>query len=152
MKIIACLIIMCFSFFVFGEIDDSSFKNADKYNFLKQSSIGMVDSINLDIKFIPPKGKKVNKASFVKIWEKEKGKWIVSQQIEISEAVEEWADNELVSNVLLNSKNSEAAIEVEFIHCNLSGGQCAMERYLGRFSRDKKQTNNKLKFELKIKK
>ena len=51
----------------------------------------------------------------------------------------------------LQSKKSEIALEAEFIHCNYKGGQCAMEKYLGKVKRSPKSTNKNLSLDLKIK-
>jgi hypothetical protein len=133
-----------------AEIDDQSFNNKERFQFLPEKKIGFSDSFNVMIKFIPPKGKKVNKASFVKIWEKKQGTWLVSESLEIENSKDEFADNILLHNVLLKAKNSSVAIEVDFIHCSFSGGQCDQERYLGKINRKKQTTTTPLEYKLKI--
>lgn len=138
------------SHFVWADIDDLSFKNKDKYQFLSEKMIGASDSFNIKIKFVPPKGKKVNPASYVKIWEKDKLTWKLSETLELGTVREEFSDNLLLHNVLLKSKISEVALEVDFIHCTYSGGQCDQERYLGKIKRKKGSSDSLLVYLLNI--
>ncbi|MBP9680824.1 MAG: hypothetical protein KBD76_05430 [Bacteriovorax sp.] len=139
-----------FSRFAFAEIDDLSFKNNDKYQFLPEMKIGISDSFNIKVQFVPPKGKKVNLATFVKIWEKEKKGWELSETLDLANSKQEFSDNLLLHNVLLKSKKSEVAIEIDFIHCTYSGGQCDQERYLGKIKRLKGTQTSLLYYHLKI--
>jgi hypothetical protein len=134
-----------------GELTDESFKNKEKYTFLKTLLIGELDSINLDFKFIPPKGKKVNHASSVKVWEKNKKDWILTDSLELSSNDEEFGDNILTHNTILKSKKSEVALEIDFIHCDFKGGRCDQEKFLTKLIRKSKSTESKVKYVLKIK-
>jgi hypothetical protein len=134
-----------------AELSDESFKNNEKYTFLKTLTIGELDSINLDFKFIPPKGKKVNHASSVKVWEKNAKDWALTDSLELNSNDEEFGDNILTHNSILKSKKSEVAIEIDFIHCDFKGGRCDQEKFLSKLIRKSKSTESKVKYVLKIK-
>jgi hypothetical protein len=150
MKFLKLIFFIAYSFFTFADIDDSSFKNSDRYVFLKDQSIPKTNSFNLEIKFIPPKGKKVNKASFVRVWEKQKNNWEKTDNLEIQEISEEFENNILTHNAILKSRLSIVAIEIDFIHCDFKGGQCASEKYLSKILRDKNTKKAKISYTLKI--
>ena len=152
MKYIFLGLIIILPFLGKAEIDDQSFKNTDKYKILKGIAIANTDSINLDFNFFPPKGKKVNTASYVKIWEKKEAtsSWELTENVELSSSSEEFDGHILTHNSILKSKNSSVAVEVDFIHCNYNGGQCDQERYLAKLKRVKSIANVKVKYDLKI--
>ena len=136
----------------FAEIDDSSFVNKDRYLILPLKSLGLTDSINFEIEFVPPAGKKVNKASFIKIYEKNSKNWSLTETVEIENAFEEFDGRVLTHNSILKTKNALVGVEIDFIHCDYAGRQCDQERYIGKINRSKKTKDNKVKYTLRIKK
>lgn len=145
--------IIPFLFFNFAlglEIDDSTFFNKEKYVILKNSKIGKFEELNLNIKFIPPTGKKVNKASFVRIWEKKVNIWKDLEYFELDSEESKFYQNNLTYTAKLKNRDNDMAIEVDFIHCDYSGGQCNQERYLKKLKRTQIKANNVIKLVLKI--
>lgn len=149
MKIINALVIFLISFSAFADLTDESFLNTNRYDLLKNLSVGTTDSINLEVKFIPPSGKKVNQATFVRTWEKLNNKWIEVETVEVGNLPFEFSDNILLHNILLKSKKSEIALEIDFIHCDKKGGTCASKKYLTKIIRNNKIKDNKLNLTLK---
>jgi hypothetical protein len=131
-------------------IDDSSFKNKDKYQFLKIPSISSSKEFEVNATFYPPEGKKLNKASYIKIWEKKNKTWSVSEVLNPEYDLGIMPEYKLDKKVSLDSIKAPVAIEVEFIHCSLSGGQCAMERYLGKVERSKSSSRKNINLTLRI--
>lgn len=130
-------------------IDHQSFKNKDKYEILSEKFIGIRDSFNYEIQFVPPEGKKVNNASFVKVWEEINQKWLEVETVVVGEATYEYTNQNLLRNVLLKNKSSNVALEIDFVYCSYSGGQCQQERYLQKIGR-KKSKEDKVTLKLKI--
>jgi len=130
-------------------IDHQSFKNKDKYELLTDKTIGARDSFNYEIQFVPPEGKKVNDATYVKVWEEINHKWIEVETVVVGEATYEYTNQNLLRNVLLKNKNSNIALEIDFIYCSYSGGQCQQERYLQKIGRNKSK-DDKVTLKLKI--
>lgn len=134
-----------------AEIDDSSFYNDGRYALLKDVQLKKTESIDLHIQFIPPKQKKVNTASFVKIWEKENNQWKLVRKITAEDSEFNKFTNKLNAKTNLHKSDSEAAVEVEFIYCNkLGGGQCDMERFLTKVIRNKNSKETAIKLSLKV--
>jgi hypothetical protein len=135
----------------FAEINDQSFQNTDKYSMLKFPEVGESKEINLEIKFVPPKNQKVNHASFIKVWENDKKEWKLNSTFVVGDLPTFDYLRTFEKSVALHSKKSKIAIEIEFIHCGYSGGQCAMEKYLGKIERSERISNKLISAELKIK-
>jgi hypothetical protein len=148
-SLINYLVFFLISFTAFAELTDESFKNSNRYELLKNLNIGATDSINLEVKFIPPSGKKVNQATFVRTWEKFNHKWIEVETVEVGNLPFEFSDNILLHNILLKSKKSEIGLEIDFIHCDMKGGTCASKKYLTKIIRNNKIKDNKLNLTLK---
>lgn len=134
-------------------IDSESFKNKDKYEFLKLTPVGKNESeLNVNIFFHPPEGKKVNSASMIRLWENngKDSEWVIADKAYASGELSILHNNQMEKK--LNSKNVhlEQAIEIDFIHCNYSGGQCQMQKYLGKIMRSKKSKNHSLELSLKL--
>lgn len=134
MKLVFLLSLIAFQATAFA-IDDSSFKNKDKYQFLKIQPIGKIKEFNIHATFYPPEGKKLNKASYIKVWEKKKKEWVLAEQITPDLDLGLLPEYKLEKKVNVDSTNTPLAVEIEFIHCSLSGGQCAMEKFLGKIER-----------------
>ncbi len=148
--LIHLIAIFLISFSSFAELSDDSFKNSNRYDLLKHLNIGATDSINLEVKFIPPGGKKVNQATFVRTWEKLSHKWIEIETVEVGNLPFEFSDNILLHNILLKSKKSEIGLEIDFIHCDMRGGTCASKKYLTKIIRNNKIKDNKINLTLKV--
>lgn len=116
-------------------ITDSSLKDTDKYQILNIAPIQKSPTFKVMATFYPPIGKKLNDASFIKVWEKEKNEWITVDEIIPNKGLEFSGEYHLEKLITSKNKKSELAIEVEFIHCSHTGGQCAMERYIGKINR-----------------
>jgi hypothetical protein len=144
------------SFFILGlfnsamAIDDTSFKNKDKYQSLNLQPIGLLQEFDVHATFYPPEGKKLNKASYIKIWEKKNREWSETFEINPEFDMGLIPEYKLEKKVKVASMKSDLAIEIEFIHCSQSGGQCAMERYLGKIKRKKKSDQKDIKLTLRI--
>lgn len=135
----------------FGDIDDGSFSNDGKYALLKNTKLSINDVFDLKIQFIPPTGKKVNSASYVKVWEKQNGNWILAKRFSAEDKNFNQSTNTLNATLNFKTNNLPAALEVEFIYCNKDGsGQCDMERYLTKIVRQKEFRENVLNLKLKI--
>lgn len=141
--------IFIISWSLLADLTDESFNNSNRYDLLKSLRVGETDSINLEIKFIPPAGKKVNQATFVRTWEKQKHKWIETETVEVGSLPFEFSDNVLLHNVLLKNKKSEIGLEIDFIHCDKKGGTCSSKKFLTKIIRDHRIKNNKLDLTLK---
>ena len=134
---------------LFADLTEESFKNKNRYDILENQNIAETDSINVEIKFIPPAGKKVNMATFVRTWEKMKHQWMEIETVEVGNLPFEFSDNILLHNILLKNKNSVIALEIDFIHCDKKGGSCSSKKYLTKILRTKKTKDNKLNLTLK---
>lgn len=134
-----------------AEIDDASFSNDGRYALLKDAHLKNNKSIDLQIQFIPPSGKKVNTASFVKVWEKQNNEWKLVKKYTAEDGVFNSATNRLRAKTSLAKTDSLTAVEVEFIYCNKNGGgQCDMERYLTKIVRNPQSKSTALKLKLEI--
>jgi hypothetical protein len=132
-------------------IDDSSFANKDRYVLLSLNSIKKNTSFNVTASCFPPKGKKLNPHSLVRIWEKINGKWILADKISPDEDFGLNTNYKMAKKVSTSKQNSEIALEIDFIHCNKNGGgQCSMEKYLGKIVRTEKAKDDQLIFDLRI--
>lgn len=149
-KLIVLLSLALINVCLAAELTDESFKNSNRYELIKNHKIGETDSLNVEIKFIPPREKKVNQATFLRTWEKSKNAWLETETIEVGNVPFEFADNILLHNVILKNTNSEVALEVDFIHCDKKGGSCSSKKFLTRLVRQKSIKDNKLNFILKI--
>ncbi len=144
-------ILLLSPFLIKAAIEDSSFLNEGRYALLKDVSLANKKFINLSIQFIPPKGKKVNTASFVKVWEKKQNEWLMVKKYTADDAEFDSSTNRLRARTILENSDSLAAIEVEFIYCNKNGGgQCDMERYLTKIVRHSHSKDTSLNLKLKI--
>lgn len=132
-------------------LDDFSFSNKDRYDFLKISPIGIVKDLVIQTTFYPPEGKKLNHASYVKIWEKKNKEWNELDEITPDSELGIQGEYHLSKKVHSDLTNAQLAIEIEFIHCNSRGGQCAMERYLGKIPRSNQTKNKNVKLTLRVK-
>ncbi len=131
-------------------IDQKSFQDKNRYEILNEASIAFKDSFNYQIQFTPPEGKKVNDATYVKVWEEINKKWVEVDTVVVGEAHYEYSNQNLLRNVLLKKTDSYVALEVDFIYCSYSGGQCQQERYLKKIGRSKKVKEDKVSLSLKI--
>lgn len=132
-------------------IDDSSFSNDGRYALLKDYHVKNGKLIDLQIQFVPPSGKKVNTASFVKIWEKKATEWFLVKKISADDEDFNVVTNSLKTKISLDKTDTFSAIEIEFIYCNKNGGgQCDMERYLARIVRNTQSKSTVLRLKLEI--
>lgn len=148
--VLPLILFLIFKSIIASAIDDSSFKNKDKYQFLKIPAIADSKDFEVRATFYPPEGKKLNKASYIKIWEKKNKTWSVSDEITPEYNLGLLPEYKLEKRITVDSFKSPLAVEVEFIHCSLSGGQCAMERYLGKIDRKKLSTQKNINLTLRI--
>lgn len=117
--------IICISLFFTSNlfaITDESLKDTDKYNILNINPIKKSSNFNVLATFYPPIGKKLNNASYVKIWEKENKEWRTIEEITPGNQLDFSGEYHLEKLIAPKNKNSELAIEIEFIHCSHSGG------------------------------
>lgn len=136
---------------IYAEIDDSSFSNEGRYALLQDVQLKKSNTIDLQIQFVPPSGKKVNSASFVKVWEKKDQHWKLIKKYTAEDLVFNPATNSLKAKASLEKSDSLSAVEVEFIYCNKNGGgQCDMERYLTKIVRTPQSKSSAFKLKLKI--
>jgi hypothetical protein len=150
MKVLLLLSLFLYSFTIYA-LEESAFKNKDRYVLMKFSPVKKELSFTVTAHCYPPKGKKLNSASFIKFWEKSNNQWILRDKILPDESFDVMGDYQMSKLVKAHELNSELALEVEFIHCNkVGGGQCSMERYLGKVPRSSKVKSNELDFDLKI--
>lgn len=147
-KILLFIILSVFSEILFA-IEDDSFKNHDKYKFLELIAGKNQQTFLYDITFHPPKGKKLNSGSMMRLWEKVGKDWQVSDKA--------YTDGEMLFPPFVVKKElkamkseSELALEIDFIHCNHSGGQCQMQKFLGKIKRQKNHNVEKFIFDLKV--
>jgi hypothetical protein len=117
----------------------------------------MDTSFTVTANCFPPKGKKLSSHSIVRLWEKINSKWILADQISPNEDQETFANLGIFANYVMSKtvnvvmKNSELALEIDFIHCNKTGGgQCTMERYIGKIARTENAKDDQLIFDLRI--
>ena len=143
------LLFFLFSTSLFA-IDDESFGNKDKYIFLDLNGNSNQASFVFDITFIPPAGKKLNSGSMIRLWEKTKAGWEVSDKGYTDESIAFLSSYHLKKELKSKTLDSDLALEVDFIHCDHSGGQCKMQKYLGKIRRSPKTKATEQKLKLKI--
>lgn len=143
------LLIFLLSTSVFA-LDDDSFKNKDKYIFLDLIGSNEQSSFVFDITFVPPAGKKLNSGSMIRLWEKTKTGWEISDKGYTDEGMAFLSSYHLKKELKSKSLSSDLALEVDFIHCDHSGGQCKMQKYLGKIRRSPKTKATEQKLKLKI--
>lgn len=146
---IKAILIFITTFNIFA-IDSYSFKNTDRYTMLKIDPIKNSKNFEVYATFYPPTGKKLNHASYVKVYEKLKNSWEEVDEIIPNESLGVESEYVLKKAMQSSRADTELAIEVEFIHCTAKGGQCAMERYLGKIPRASSTKKKDVKLTLRI--
>ena len=131
-------------------LDDESFTNKDKYVFLDLNGNTDQSSFFFDITFVPPAGKKLNSGSMIRLWEKTKTGWEISDKGYTDEGIAFLSSYHLKKELKSKSMTSDLALEIDFIHCDHSGGQCKMQKYLGKIKRSPKTKAADQKLNLKI--
>jgi hypothetical protein len=131
-------------------LTDEAFKNTDKYQFLKISPIKKSKTFSLHAVFYPPEGKKLNHASYIKIWEKKNKSWNIVDELTPQSDLGLLQEYKLEKEVTTKDDLTTIAVEIEFIHCSLNGGQCAMERFLGKIPREAKSKGTSVNLTLRI--
>jgi hypothetical protein len=131
-------------------IDDASFSNKDKYLFLKLESLSANPAIEFEIQFHPPEGKKVNTGSMIRLWEKTGKEWEIADKAYADGELSVMTEKKLTKTLTAKNIKADSAIEIDFIHCNYSGGQCQMQKYLGKMKRGKGIKENHLALDLKL--
>lgn len=131
-------------------IDDGSFSNKDKYKFLTLEMISNNPAVELDIQFHPPEGKKVNTGSMIRLWEKNGKEWEITDKAYAEGEISLITEKKLIKTLTAKNIKADSAVEIDFIHCNHQGGQCQMQKYLGKIKRGKGNKENHLSFDLKL--
>lgn len=131
-------------------IDDASFSNSDKYKFLNLETLSTNPEMELNIQFHPPEGKKVNTGSMIRLWEKNGKEWEIADKAYAEGELSLITDKKLIKTLTAKNIKVDSAIEIDFIHCNHQGGQCQMQKYLGKIKRGKGTKENHLSLDLKL--
>jgi len=131
-------------------LDDASFSNKDKYVFLHLEKLSEKPEMELAIQFHPPEGKKVNTGSMVRLWEKNGKEWEIADKAYADGELSVMTEKKLTKTLVSKNIKADAAIEIDFIHCNHQGGQCQMQKYLGKIKRGTGSKENHLKLDLKL--
>lgn len=131
-------------------IDDDSFSNKDKYKILTLEPLSSNPVFELNIQFHPPIGKKVNTGSMIRLWEKNGKEWEIVDKAYAEGELSLITDKKLIKTLTAKNIKADSAIEIDFIHCNQEGGQCQMQKYLGKIKRGKGTKENHLSLDLKL--